>query len=162
MCYNNNKVSDIEGKMAQKDLMKNVNFVKKNREELLKQHENKYLLVFQEKLVGAFDSYEKAAEEGVRLFGMDANFLVCHLVQEEPLNFVVEAQIGRVAFADSHMAEGLTPDSCMAKRGGQDRRKHNRRNQDRGNHQAVRRSHGPKCRGIKYITSGVPNFKNWG
>lgn len=32
----------------------------------MKEHENKYLLVFQEKIVGSFDSYEKAAEEGVR------------------------------------------------------------------------------------------------
>lgn len=92
MCYNENKTSCYEGNMAQKDLKENMNFVKKNREELLKEHENKYLLVFQEKLVGAFDSYEKAAEEGVRLFGMDANFLVYHLAEKEPLNFVVEAQ----------------------------------------------------------------------
>jgi hypothetical protein len=35
----------------------------------------------------------KAAEEVVRLFGMDANLLVHHLVAKEPLNFIVEAQI---------------------------------------------------------------------
>lgn len=92
MCYNENRTARIEDNMAQKDLKENINFVKKNREELLKEHENKYLLVFQEKLVGAFDSYEKAAEEGVRLFGMEANFLVYHLVEKEPLNFIVEAQ----------------------------------------------------------------------
>lgn len=92
MCYNENSTSGIEGSMAQKDLKENVNFVKKNRDVLIKEHENKYLLVFQEKLVGAFDSYEKAAEEGVRLFGMEANFLVYHLVENEPLNFIVEAQ----------------------------------------------------------------------
>jgi hypothetical protein len=92
MCYNENKTTGYEGNMAQKDLKENVNFVEKNREELLKEHENKYLLVFQEKLVGAFDTYEKAAEEGVRLFGMDANFLVYHSVAKEPLNFIVEAQ----------------------------------------------------------------------
>lgn len=78
--------------MAQKDLRVNIDFVKKNREKLLREYENKYLLVFQEKLVGSFDTYEKAAEEGVRLFGMDASFLVCHLVEREPLNFIVEAQ----------------------------------------------------------------------
>ena len=94
MCYNKNKVSDIEGNTAQKDLKENINFVKKNKQELLKQHENKYLLVFEEKFVGAFDSYEKAAQEGVRLFGMDANFLVHHLVEKEPLNFIVESQTG--------------------------------------------------------------------
>ena len=92
MCYNGDKITTLEGNMAQKDLRENIDFVKRNREKLLREHENKYLLVFQEKLVGSFDTYEKAAEEGVRLFGMDANFLVFHIVEKEPLNFVVEAQ----------------------------------------------------------------------
>ncbi len=92
MCYNRDKIRNLEGNMAQKNFHENIDFVKKNREELLREHENKYLLVFREKLVGSFDTYERAAEEGVRLFGMDANFLVFHLVEKEPLNFIVEAQ----------------------------------------------------------------------
>lgn len=92
MCYNGDKTTNFEGNMAQKDLQQNIDFVKKNREELLREYENKYILVFKEKLIGSFDAYEKAAEEGVRLFGMDANFLVYHLVEKEPLNFIVEAQ----------------------------------------------------------------------
>lgn len=92
MCYNEGKTLGLEGSMAQKDLQENIDFVKKSREELLREHEEKYLLVFQGKLVGSFDTYEKAAEEGVRLFGMEANFLVYHLVEKEPLNFIVEAQ----------------------------------------------------------------------
>jgi hypothetical protein len=92
MCYNENKSSRLEGKMAQKDLSANIDFVNKNRNQLLKEHVNKFLLVYQEKLVGAFDSYEKAAEEGVRLFGIDANFFVYYLVEMEPLNFIFEAQ----------------------------------------------------------------------
>ncbi len=92
MCYNENKTSVIEGNMAQKNLKANIDFVNNNKGELLREHENKYLLVFEEKLAGSFDTYEKAAEEGVRLFGMDANFLVYHLVEKEPLNFIVEAQ----------------------------------------------------------------------
>lgn len=92
MCYNGDKITNLEGNMAQKDLRENIDFVKKNREKLLREHENKYLLIFRGKLVGSFDTYEKAAEEGVRLFGMEANFLVFHMVEKEPLNFVVEAQ----------------------------------------------------------------------
>jgi hypothetical protein len=92
MCYNDGKLTSIEGKMAQKDLSANIDFVNKNRNQLLKEHVNKFLLVYQEKLVGAFDSYEKAAEEGVRLFGIDANFLVYYLAEMEPLNFIFEAQ----------------------------------------------------------------------
>jgi hypothetical protein len=92
MCYNGKKVTNLEGNMAQKDLRENIDFVKKNREELLREHEGKFLLVFQKKLVGSFDAYEKAAEEGVRLFGMEADFLVYHSVEKEPLNFIVEAQ----------------------------------------------------------------------
>ena len=38
-----------------------------------------------------FDTYEKAAEEGVRKFGVDEDFLVYHLVETEPLNFVYSA-----------------------------------------------------------------------
>jgi len=86
MCYNGGKNLGLEGSMAQKDLQENIDFVKKSREELLREHEEKYLLVFQGKLVDSFDTYEKAAEEGVRLFGMEANFLVYHLVEKEPLN----------------------------------------------------------------------------
>jgi len=79
--------------MGEKDLKKNIDFVKKNREALLKEHRNKFILVFEEKLVGSFDTYERAAEEGVRLFGLDANFLVYHLIEKEPLNFIMEATL---------------------------------------------------------------------
>jgi len=79
--------------MKEKDLKKNMEFVEKNREALLKEHLDKYLLVFEEKLVASYDTYELAANEGVRLFGMDANFLVYHLVAQEPLNFIMEAML---------------------------------------------------------------------
>lgn len=50
-----------------------------------------YLLVCHKKVIDSFDTYEKAAEEGVRKFGVDENFLVYHLVETEPLNFVYSA-----------------------------------------------------------------------
>ena len=77
--------------MGEKDLKKNLDFINENKESLLKEHKNKFILVFEEKLVDSYDNYERAAEEGVRLYGVDANFLVYHLVEKEPLNFIMEA-----------------------------------------------------------------------
>ncbi|MCK4421600.1 hypothetical protein KAW18_08020 [candidate division WOR-3 bacterium] len=79
--------------MGEKDLKKNLDFVTKKRKTLLREHRNKFLLVFNEKLVDSYDTYERAAEEGVRLYGLDANFLVYHLVEKEPLNFIMEAAL---------------------------------------------------------------------
>lgn len=79
--------------MGEKELKKNLDFVNENKESLLKEHKNKFILVFEEKLIGSYDSYERAAGEGVRLFGVDANFLVYHLVEKEPLNFIMEAML---------------------------------------------------------------------
>jgi len=77
--------------MAEKDLKSNLEFVIQNKDRLLKEYRNKYILVFQREVVGSFDTYEKAAEEGVRVYGMDANFLVYQVLDKEPLNFVMEA-----------------------------------------------------------------------
>ena len=62
--------------MRQKDLQENVEFIKKNKEKLLGEYYNKYLLVYNKQVIDSFDTYEKAAGEGVRKFGMDENFLV--------------------------------------------------------------------------------------
>jgi hypothetical protein len=77
--------------MRQKNLKENIEFVKKNKEQFLKEYFNKYLLVFNKEVIDSFDTYEKAAQEGVRKFGIDENFLVYHLVETEPLNFVYSA-----------------------------------------------------------------------
>jgi len=79
--------------MRQKDLQENVEFVKKNKEKLLGEYYNKYLLVYNKQVIDSFDTYEKAAGEGVRKFGMDENFLVYHLLDTEPLNIVYSALI---------------------------------------------------------------------
>ncbi len=79
--------------MGEKNFKKDLDFVNENRESLLKEHKDKFILVFEEKLVGSYDRYERAAEEGVRLYGLDANFLVCHLVEKEPLNFIMGAAL---------------------------------------------------------------------
>lgn len=77
--------------MAEKDLKPDYDFAIKNKERLLKHYRDKFILVFEEAVVGSYDTYAKAAEEGIRSYGLEANFLVYHLVEEDPLNFVVEA-----------------------------------------------------------------------
>jgi len=79
--------------MQQKDLKENFEFVEKNKEKLLEEYFNKYLLVYKKEVVDTFDTYEKAAGEGVRKFGIDENFLVYHLIESEPLNFLYSAVI---------------------------------------------------------------------
>jgi hypothetical protein len=79
--------------MAEKDLKSNLDFVIQNKNHLLKEYRNKYILVFEKEVVGSFDTYEKAAEEGVRVYGMDANFLVYQVLDNDPLNFVMEAML---------------------------------------------------------------------
>jgi hypothetical protein len=77
--------------MQLKDLSENVEFVEKNKEKLLKEHFNKYLLVYHKKLIRAFDTYEKAARAGVKKYGSEGNFLVYHALETEPLNIVYSA-----------------------------------------------------------------------
>lgn len=77
--------------VATKDLSKNLNYVKKNKERLLKEYPNKFLLIFEEKVAGSFDTYEAAAGEGIRQFGIDGVFLVQQVTESEPVNFVMEA-----------------------------------------------------------------------
>ncbi len=77
--------------MTVKNLDVNLNFVNTNKETLLKEYKNKFLLVYEGKIIGSYDTYERAAEEGVRLYGIDADFLIYHLTDQEPLNFVISA-----------------------------------------------------------------------
>jgi hypothetical protein len=79
--------------MREKNLKENIDFVKKNRERFLREYFYKYLLVYRKEVIDSFDTYEKAAAEGVRKFGIDENFLVYHLVETEPLNFVYSAVV---------------------------------------------------------------------
>jgi len=79
--------------MVEKNLTANLSFIDKNKDSLLKEHNGKFLLVYEEKLIGSYDTYEKAAEEGVRLYGPNANFLVHHLLEKEPVNFIMEAML---------------------------------------------------------------------
>ena len=74
-------------------LKENFEFVEKNKDKLLKEYLNKYLLVWHKGVVGSFDTYENAARAGVKRYGIDEDFLVYHLLETEPLNFLCSAAI---------------------------------------------------------------------
>lgn len=84
------KITEV-ATMTRKNLDANVNFVETNRGKLLEEYQNKYILVFNEEVVSSFDTYESAASEGIRLFGLEAPFLVHHLVKKPPFNFIMGA-----------------------------------------------------------------------
>ena len=77
--------------MSEKNLKKEIEFIKKNKNALLNEHENKYLLIYQEEVISSFDTYENAAEQAIEPLGSEKIFLIYHLTREEPLNFVMEA-----------------------------------------------------------------------
>ena len=77
--------------MLQDALNKNWDFVKKNYDSLLKTYRFKYILVDHEHVVGSFDSYATAANEGVSNFGINSGFLVQLISDKEPLNIVATA-----------------------------------------------------------------------
>lgn len=79
--------------MPEKNLKANIDYVKKKKEELVKEYLNKFLLIHEQKIVGSFDSYNHAAGEGVRLFGIEGNFLVYQILDKEPVNFIMEAAL---------------------------------------------------------------------
>ena len=47
--------------MANEKLSKNQEFVKSNKDRLLNLYKNKYILVYEQEVVGSFDSYDVAA-----------------------------------------------------------------------------------------------------
>ena|GEM_PF-1401052 len=79
--------------MCREALKENSEFVEKNKDKLLKEYLNKYLLVWHKSMVGSFDTYEKAAGEGVKKYGINEDFLVYPLLETEPLNFLFNAAI---------------------------------------------------------------------
>ena len=79
--------------MAEKNLEKNKRYIEKNRSKLLSNYRNKYLLVYNEKVVDSYDSYEAAASEAIRAYGPDGKFLIYLMTDIEPLNFVLSAML---------------------------------------------------------------------
>jgi hypothetical protein len=54
------------------------------KEQLLVTHEGKFVVIHDQKLVGAYDSAENAYTAGVQAFGQDL-FLVKKVLREEPV-----------------------------------------------------------------------------
>lgn len=78
--------------MIKEELEQNYKYVKDNWPSLIDLYTNKYILVYDKKVVGSFDHYEKAAERGVELYGIGGDFLVQFLAQEVPNNFILHAE----------------------------------------------------------------------
>ena len=76
---------------ALEQLDANYDFLLAQKEHLLREHAGKFVLIYRQKFVNAFDTYKSAIEEGVRLFGAEGGFLVEHLLECEPVNFVMSA-----------------------------------------------------------------------
>jgi hypothetical protein len=80
-------------KMAKEDLIKNKDYVTANLDKFLNLYRNKYILVNEQQVVGSFDTYEAAAEEGIVSFGIDSGFLVHYVTESNVVNFVSTALI---------------------------------------------------------------------
>ena len=79
--------------MPEKNLKPNLEYVEKNRAELFKLYPNKFLIIYEQKVVNSFDTYEAAAQEAIRMYGADADFLIYHMTEKDPMNFVMEAAL---------------------------------------------------------------------
>ena len=75
------------------DLIKNKEWVEANRQDLLKAYKNKFVVIANEKVISSFDHYDAAANFGIDNFGTEGGFLIEYLTEEEPVNFVMSADI---------------------------------------------------------------------
>lgn len=79
--------------MPEKDLAVNLKYVEDNKKELFKTYPDKFVIVYEQRILNSFDTYDAAATEAINNLGAEANFLIYHLVRQEPLNFVMEAAL---------------------------------------------------------------------
>lgn len=79
--------------MTSEKMEKNLAFVNSSIEKFLNLYRNKYVLISGESVVGSFDTYEAAAEEGVKNYGLGGDFLVHYVTETAPVNFVSTALI---------------------------------------------------------------------
>jgi len=77
--------------MKEKDFSTESSYVESHRDELLEKYRNKYIIVHGEEVIGPFDDYEDAFDEGVSKYGPDGIFLIKQIYDDEPINFIVEA-----------------------------------------------------------------------
>lgn len=63
---------------------KELEYYKANKEELLKHHENQYVVIQDSRLIGAYTTEQEAYEAGLREFG-NAPFLIKRVTKEEEI-----------------------------------------------------------------------------
>jgi len=79
--------------MDTKKLKENFDYVNENFSEFLSLYRNKFILVIDKNVVGSYDTYESAAEAGVKTCGISGDFLVYEMFEKEPINFLMLAEL---------------------------------------------------------------------
>jgi len=79
--------------MTKANLERNFKYVQNNWDSLLNLYPNKFVLVYDEKVIEPFDSYDKAAKKGVELYGIEGNFLVHFMSTIQANNFILHAAL---------------------------------------------------------------------
>lgn len=74
--------------MATATLKENFEFVKNNFSALLSIYRYKHVLVHDKKVFGSFDTFAKAAQEGVKTYGIKGDFLVEFISDLPNNNFI--------------------------------------------------------------------------
>jgi hypothetical protein len=65
-----------------------LSYYESNKPERVKTHAGQFALIGGQKAAGFFPSYEKAFEAGLRSFGLEKQFLIRQVVEQEPV-FVI-------------------------------------------------------------------------
>ena len=79
--------------MNTEKLEKNRAYVKSEFAKLSALYTNKYILVHNQEVVGSFDSYEAAADQGVNNYGIEGDFLIHYITESEPINLLALAAL---------------------------------------------------------------------
>jgi len=79
--------------MKEKNLKADFEYVERNRSRFFKLYPNKYLIIFNKKVINSFDTYDTATNEAINTYGPDENFLIYHMTKKDPLNFVMQASL---------------------------------------------------------------------
>ncbi|HTH56949.1 MAG TPA: hypothetical protein VL728_12955 [Cyclobacteriaceae bacterium] len=74
-------------------LEQNRKWIDDNRPKLLETYRNKYIVVVDGEVMGSFDHYDSAANFGIDNYGLEGGFLIEFLTEEEPVNFVMAADL---------------------------------------------------------------------
>ncbi len=73
---------------AKKPLERELAFYERNKSQWLPGHENEFVVVAGDTLVGFFPSYESAWDAGAQKFGPGASFLIKQVRSHEPVYFL--------------------------------------------------------------------------